>query len=232
VVSALTRVEIPVVVLEYAAERLVGWKAAQQHWRLSAYTDHQVWGPYAFLGTSGRFPFRRDEAKSAYRFNEAHTVLWLEQQEGFVCWSRVQLFRYGKNLRDGLARTNTNEVRALWRDSGWPWPDEVQTSLAAPPGWPVGKSYRPRNPDVVAYHPLRKEWRFAEVKGWTENVDQDQLTALGVLHLLTGAPVALVRLLQQGRRTKATRPDRTPANIRYNLGADLGWALHRGVLPL
>jgi len=91
----------------------------------------------------------------------------------------------------------------------WPWPTEIQHTLA----------FQPRNPDLVAYDHERAEWRFCEVKE-TDPVSSGQLGALGVLHLLTGAPVAVVRLVAHGRHRE---PRSYHADAKFNPDTRVDW---------
>ena len=94
---------------------------------------------------------------------------------------------------------NTQAVRALWKETmRKPWPNEVRETLSC------GPKERQRNPDIVAYHEKRNEWRFCEVKR-EDRVDPYQIQALAILHLLTGAPVALVHLVPNDRSAKRRR---------------------------
>ena len=71
----------------------------------------------------------------------------------------------------------------------------------------------------MAYHP-RKGWRFCEVKRLNDRIKDDQLRALAVLHLLTGAPVAIVRVVPKGGRT-AWKPHE--ASLTYRKGVRRSW---------
>ncbi len=98
----------------------------------------------------------------------------------------------------------------------WAWPSTIQQELA----------FQPRNPDIVAYHPRTPgQWRFCEVKGPGDRCSgehfREELRALGVLHLLTEAPVAVVRLVPAGQHQ---RPPRVfEAHLPYKPDASLEW---------
>jgi hypothetical protein len=194
-------IDVPEVVIPYDPSLLVGWKAAYAAWLKCKRTDCSVWGDYRDLAESERLYLPTGSTPSAERFVEFHAALLLEQQ-GFRCWGGVQLFNYGKNLVKG--QENTQAVSALWKEKmKKPWPNDVKGTLE------LIKKKRPRNPDIVAYHAGRNEWRFCEVKG-DDRVDPYQTMALAILHLLTGAPVAIVRLRSTDRQPKSTRKGNPP----------------------
>jgi hypothetical protein len=183
VVHSPTLVDIPQVTITYAPSSLASWRKAHKPWLRSGREDHKVWGAYEKLAASGRFLLPYENEAPARRFAELHAALWLEN-EGFHCWGGVLLFDYARKMTKGKGNTkaNTEEVRSL---APWPWPSEIQNTL----------NFQPRNPDLVAYSKKRREWRFCEVKGPGDRISPDQLKALAVLHLLTGAPVAVIRLV-------------------------------------
>jgi hypothetical protein len=190
------RVDVPNVVIRYDPAALDSWKAAYKGWVESGRQDYAVWGEYRSLAEAERLYVPTRTIPTAARFTEFHTALLLER-EGFVCWGGVHLFRYGKDVVTG--QENTRAVRALWRKTmRGPWPSQVTQTLDLP------DRARPRNPDIVAYHQGRKEWRFCEAKG-DDPVDPNQIRALAILHLLTGAPVAVVRLVPSGRQVKSPK---------------------------
>ena len=82
--------------------------------------------------------------------------------------------------------------------------DEVE-SLLTKEGLALPRLFRsrldpePKNPDLVCYHPKRREWRFCEVKR-DEAIAPGQLLGLALLDFLTGAPVSIVRVVPQDRR--------------------------------
>ena len=186
VVHSATCVEIPVVVATHSRRAYERWKEAQEPWRYSGYTDDSAFGRYARLAKTERFRFPKG-GQAPYKFGEFHAGLLLDRA-GFTCWTGVQLFDHRKPKR-GFWLKNTNEVRRKW-PRAWDWPGDIQRTLA----------FLPRTPDLVAYHP-RKGWRFCEVKRLNDRIKDDQLRALAVLHLLTGAPVAIVRVVPKGDRT-------------------------------
>jgi hypothetical protein len=183
-----TEVKIPVIVFKHSVKAHQRWKDAQRPWQASGYSDTSAFGRFAKLVKTGRFRFPKGR-QAAYKFGEFFTALQLEKM-GFKCWSAVHLFKYGKrNQYAEFSTQNTNAVKILWPDTKWP--SEIQKALA----------FQPRNPDIVAHHP-RKGWLFCEVKRENDRLKVDQVRALAVLHLLTGAPVAIVRVVSRGGRTK------------------------------
>jgi len=219
IVHSPTLVRIPVVSITYDPGAFARWKSAREPWRASAFSDHSVFGEYAALARAGRLRLPQ-AGHSSYHFGEVHTAFALERA-GFTCWTDVQLFKYGKKHRQETLRgRNTSTVTALW--DGRPWPGDLKKLLEQPDDRTVVKHYRPRNPDIVAYSKSRDEWRFCEVKrAGDHRYDPEQLTALAVLHLLTGAPVAVVRAVPVGTKTKA--PEFMDAQVRYKVGANLDW---------
>src|SRR5437899_10091429 len=158
------------------------------------------------MGSSRRagclLPYR-NEPKTR-RFAELHTALLLKR-EGFHCWGGVRLFGREVVKAKGNEKANTLEVRSR---APWRWPSDIQDPL----------NFIPRNPDIVAYSEDRNEWRFCEVKRLSERVDPDQLKALAVLHLLTGAPVAVLRVVEAA---SSIGLQRLSTEIAYRDGAQL-----------
>lgn len=207
VVHSPSHVDIPQVSMGYEVADLDGWIAAYDPWLQSDGKDYSVWGKYAKLAKSGRFLLPFHGEPPARRFAELHTALSLER-EGFTCWGGVHLFDYAKTVITGKGNTkaNTQEVRSK---ASWRWPSDIQGTL----------NFKPRNPDIVAYSEDRNEWRFCEAK-WKDSIDPNQLKALAVLHLLTGAPVAVVRVVEASK-LKYLRP--RPTEIGYREGTHLDW---------
>jgi hypothetical protein len=88
---------------------------------------------------------------TAERFAEFHMALQLER-EGFVCWGACSCFGTGRTWQ---GQENTTAVRDRWKKTmKTSWPKDVKETLN------LRKKERPRNPDIVAYHKERKEWRF------------------------------------------------------------------------
>lgn len=207
-VHSRSRVDISYVTVNYEAVALERYQAAYEPWLKSERKNYSVWGEYAKLAKSGRFLLPFPGESPSRRFAELHTALSL-QREGFTCWGGVLLFAGVKEVRKGKGRAlaNTEEVRAKWP---WPrWPSDIQGTLG----------FQPRNPDIVAYSEDRNEWRFCEAKR-KDSIASGQLGALAVLHLLTGAAVAVVRVVEAGK-PKELQP--LPAEITYRDGAKLDW---------
>ena len=208
-VHSASCVDIPCVSLSCEDTALQRWRAAHDPWLQSNRTNYSVWGEYAALAESGRFvlPYARESPTK--RFAELHTALAL-QQHGFKAWGGVHLFQYGKQVGKGKGNTlrSTNEVRDRW-PRRWRWPDKIQASLNA----------RPRNPDLVAYSEDRNKWYFCEAK-LDDPIDPEQWMALAVLHLLTGAPVAVVRVT---RAPEPPAPQFSSIEIAFKEGEPLGW---------
>jgi hypothetical protein len=199
--------QIPEIVLPYDPAERERWLAAQDAWQRSNCTDYSVWGDYATLAQEGRL-LLPDESTPEKRFAEFRAALSL-QRAGLDCWGQVLLFKYGKHVVHGKgdALENTATVKGFNRE--WRWPTEIQHTL----------DFQPRNPDLVAYDQVHAEWRFCEVKE-KDSVDSGQLAGLGVLHLLTGAPVAVVRLVPHGR---SREPRSYHADVIFNADARVDW---------
>ena len=195
-VHSLSRVTIPEVVAEYPAASADAWRAAQEPWAESEFTDYAVWGPYAGLAKDDRFWLPGKSGNAGYKFVEFHAAMLLGR-EGYECWGGVQLFDYEVLLDrkgKGPAKKNTELVRSKARS--WDWPSTIQREL----------SFTPKNPDVVAYLKTSREWAFVEVKK-NDPCHDDQLKGLAVLHLLTGAPVGVVRMVVEGKPRKSKTHD-------------------------
>lgn len=209
-VLSATEVEIPVVVVKHSGKAHERWKRAQVPWAASGYTNDSAFGRYCRLAATRRFRFPRGK-QAPYKFGEFHTAFKLEEA-GFRCWAAVHLFEYGKkNHYAEFSTRNTKGVRRRWRFARWP--AEIQKKLA----------FQPRNPDIVARHP-RWGWVFCEVKRPNDRIKTDQVRGLAVLHLLTGAPVAIVRVVPRGGRTN-WKP--SIASIKYTLRRPPTWARAR-----
>jgi hypothetical protein len=184
-------VVIPEVIVRHADDAHQRWKSSFEAWMDSGRLDPTHLAEYGALVSPKRIiSFWAD--MPSFGWAEAHITLLLEAQ-GYQCWTGVQLFtRDGRAVISEERKRNTEAVEALLRQSGLALPRETAPLL----------DFRPKNPDLVCFHPARKEWRFCEAKR-DESVHRDQLKTLGVLHCLTGAPVAVVRLVSQGRRPKA-----------------------------
>lgn len=217
IVRGRDRVDIPVVVRYYDPAAFDRWKGAQERWQASSRTDHSAWGEYACLTEGGRIRFPNG-GQAAHGFGEAHTALWLHKQ-GFMCW-RPLLFDYGKTLRPGFRLRVQDEVRSYWDTTRFgPWPADVQRAL----------DFVPRSPDVVGYHPKRKEWRFCEVKRARDRVALEQVQALALLHLITGAPAAIIRVMPEGT---AVVGEYLPVRVPFTPGVRTPWNRWRELMEL
>jgi hypothetical protein len=68
------------------------------------------------------------------------------------------------------------------------------------------------------------QWRFCEVKREGDRLNDEQLMTLAVLHLLTGAPVAVVHLLPKGRFKE---PGYRSVTIQFHQGRRMRWSRWR-----
>jgi hypothetical protein len=205
-------VDIPIIHIHCEADAQKQWHKAQRQWHRSQ-TAATPWDRYFEFITSGKVRLKI-AGQAAYGFPEIYTARHLEDL-GFEWWTTVQLFDYGKKKISDRRREKTEEVRAIWEKNlrGVPWPAEIQQSVDGP---------SPRNPDIVAYHAKRNEWRLCETKSWTDRINEGQLVGLAILHLLTKAPVAVVRIVPEGRSPKGGMAVR--AELRYRAGVDVRWA--------
>jgi len=217
-VHSASLVDIPIMTVSYDAVALERWIAAYEPWIQSKRNKskryrYSIFREYAELARGGRFvlPFAGEAAKR--RFNELHTGLLLHGK-GFFCWGGVHLFypRSGCAPKGGKTEIDTTEeVRSRLP---WQWPSEIQGTL----------DFQPKNPDIVAYSKKLNKWAFCEAKGPGEGIHPEQLKALAALLLLTGAPVAVVRVVEGASMV----PSRMlPTKIPYKRGANLDWILPR-----
>lgn len=206
-------IDIPIVTAYYNPVSRRRYLAANEPWIESERKAYFRFKEYAELARGGRvvLPFRHEAA--ARRFNEVHAA-WLMQGHGFSCWAGVHLFYEGalrpKGFKTGV--DSTSEVQSILP---WLWPREIQRELDFRSR---GPNFKLRNPDLVAYSNNRNEWRFCEVKGPTEPIGDGQPEALAVLHLLTAAPVAILRVVPDGL---PMRPRTYQAKLKFKSGAEL-----------
>lgn len=212
IIHSETELEIPRIVLLHDAATLEQWKKSAVAWQDSGRSDYRVWGDYQRLANITRFNLPFQNQGSARRFAELFTALSLHRA-GFESWGGVQLFNEKRAVRIGKGRVmiNTDEVRDA---APWRWPAEIQPSL----------NFQPRNPDIVACSPDKKQWRFCETKRPGEDINREQLQGLAVLHLLTGAPVAIIEVSETPRPTRYL-----PVALEFKSGESLGW-INRSLL--
>lgn len=107
--------------------------------------------------------------------------------QAFTCWTGVQFFpRFGWQVNSPLLKASTEAVFALMNECGIEFPVNYYHRLNA--------SKTMRNPDVVCFHPERKEWRFIEVK-YKDAIDPRQLNALAFLRAVTGGHIEVRRVV-------------------------------------
>jgi hypothetical protein len=175
-----TRVDvtIPETAISDGEGELDYWLNCRRLWRAAGGEDYSLWGKYRRLVESGRYHFADRQGSGPYGFAEAFTTLALERR-GFKCWTGVHLFGR-RPVRAEVRKRNTDAVELQLKRDGFELPANVSRDA--------------KNPDIVAYHPRLKEWRFCEVKR-TEEVARGQIIGLAILHLVTGGPVTVVRLV-------------------------------------
>ena len=181
---------IPEVQLEYAPQLRRDWKAMRTRFLESGMQDLSVWGEFSQLAQCGRYLFTKRRDRSSFGWAEAYVALTLAPE--FDSWTAAKLFRWnGRPIRKEPQKANTENVESMLLGEGFTLPRELQDYL----------DFRPKNPDLILRHRTTKEWRFCEVKR-DEPVLPEQVNALAFLHLLTGAPVAVVRLVPEGKSRK------------------------------
>lgn len=176
-------VKIAETLLACDASELGEWVDYRNVWRRTGVADARVWGKFAPLLENGRYHFAGRCGSHPYGFGEAVVALALHRC-GFTTWTGVHLF--GRRPRTASARVrNTQAVERLLQQRGCPVAPELHSVNAAA-----------KNPDIAAYHPRRDSWCFCEVKR-AEKVDPGQVIGLSILHLLTGADIGIVRLVER-----------------------------------
>jgi hypothetical protein len=203
-----SRVDIPEVTASYDAGSLRRWCAAIEPFHGSNRTRYFHFKEYAELARCGRFVLPFPHEAPTRRFNELHAALMLSRL-GFYCWGSAGLFKDSGSSRPNKGRTTDTTAEIRSRTRPWRWPSEIQ-----------GLDFEPKDPDIVAYSEERNEWRFCEVKGPRERIHPNQLKGLAVLHLLTGSPVAIVRVVEG---VGPTVPQMRPIEVEYRKKAQLNW---------
>ena len=199
-VSVAVTIRIPEVPCFYPADAPKDWERMALAWIASGLRDFGVWGVHEPLIRSRRYGTPKKEKHKAYAFVETFVGSELERN-GFTCYRSARLFvpKYQQNMR----QANTRAVRGLLKSLGLPLPHLVQAHF----------DRELKNPDLTAYNAETKDLRFCEVKRKGERVPQKQIDGLGALHLITGAPVAIVRVLPEGT---AHRPKKHEARLAYS----------------
>jgi hypothetical protein len=215
-------VSIPEIILRCPVDGHTEWKRMRQRWIAGGFAEPSALGPFASLAEGGRIHSFRTEQPS-FGYPEALTATALER-DGWTCWTAVQLFPFhGRQVKAEAKRRVTEEVEALLAKAGVPVPARFRTNV----------NFVPKNPDLVCYHATRVAWRFAEVKR-DEPVHQAQLDTLAYLHWLTGAEVAIVRVVPEGARRdershegrfvfRGTLPRRSDKSVRVPRGGTSGF---------
>jgi len=168
-----------------------GWKARCVAWAASGRQDARLLDPYQDLADPTEKKFIvlwRDQP--GYGWPE-DTVSLAMMKDGYTCWTGVQFFtRHGKPTTAPLQKRVTTQALTLLQQSGHRLPRDYYRRLTA--------RETMRNPDLVCYHPTRKQWRFIEDKH-TDRIDQRKLNSLAFLHAITGATVEVRQLVAGGR---------------------------------
>lgn len=103
-------------------------------------------------------------------------------QLGFDCWTYYVLFRQTKPSH--VHHRNREEILTNFT------PAERQRLTSLPAFHGVVKL---RNPDVLAFDPIRRQWFAYEVKRPGEKIRDGQLEGLAVLHHYFGMEVGIIR---------------------------------------
>ncbi len=213
-------VTVEEVLVEHTKEDLRQWSEAKKAWidqGMCAHCrekwaagcrqcDYSVWGPYSDLVASRRYHYAHYDRKDRVGWPEGFTALKLADQ-GFTCWTGVHLFPTRRDLTPA-GRASTAAIEERLKRAGMVLPRDAYNHLQSADGRPL----KPGNPDIVAYDEVRDEWRFAEVKWKGDTTKDDQIIGLALLHLLTGANVAVIHLIPKG---STVAPQSHQARFRY-----------------
>jgi hypothetical protein len=181
-VKASTKIGIPEITMEHPLEAPAQWRTCAEAW-LQSNGDCTVWREYTELVQSGRYG-TPPEGQEAYGFAETFVGLRLER-EGFQCYRSARLFI--PSHQPHMRPENTAAVRDIIARLRLPLPNEIQDRFDRPF----------KNPDLTAYRAESNDLVFIEVKR-DEPVDPEQTDCLAALHFITGARVAIVRLVPEG----------------------------------
>jgi len=195
-------IEIPEILIQYPEDAPIRWQEIVNRWWNSPRDNFSVWEEYAPLMMSGRYGIP-SLAQMSYAFSETFAGLTLERR-GLTCYRSAKLFsRRGRQVGEMQRKRNTDAVKGRFELMGLPWPRTVQSHFSA----------TLKNPDITAFGPGALDVQFCEVKRGHERglQFQAQLDGLGALHLITGAPVAILRLVREGSGSKASPLNYTAA---------------------
>ena len=191
---------VPEVVFQHGTGSPRQWKALLQEFIASGRRDASLAGRFAPLVDPKRIGSIWGAAR-VFGWPEAEVALQLEA-DGFRCWTGVQLFPLlGRPVHAADKKRKTDAVERLLTQDGFPLPKLYRARVTP----------TPKNPDLVCYHPGRREWRFCEVKR-TEKIQPGQLVGLALLRMLTGASVAIARVVPE---RNAWRPCEHPVRFEF-----------------
>ena len=179
-----------------------GWckkcQALPEHWHNACRDcDYSIWGQDQPFVKSGHYHYAFHRSRQGWP--EVSVAMPLLAQ-GFTCWTGIHLFERGRSMGP-LAKSYAAAIDGLFKERNWLAPRAVQDSVIALSG---GKACKPRNPDLVAYHAGRREWRFVEAKD-DDDVKEGQILGLAILHFITGAHVEVIRVDDNTRTSKRKR---------------------------
>ena len=181
---------VPVRVVHYLPEERERWRKLRKIWEASRRTDWSAWKEFKGIARSHRFVFaHRQNAGPFHFFGEALIARDLERQ-GFTTWATGRLLPQ-RNLK-GVYAQQREILEAMLREQGLPSPSRYVERL----------NFRPRNPDLTAFHP-KLGWRFIEVKVNRDRMKEEQLQTLAFLGRLLRCQVEVVRVVGEGTRVRS-----------------------------
>ena len=163
----------------------LSWIDARKRYRPEI-GNFSVWGSFANLAASGRFTFSRvDQAQR--HFGET-LVAWHIEQQGYVCWTYVWLFRNpGRAL--GKRAPNTQLINCILRETVGLVPQAEYENR-----YRLG--FKVKTIDVVGFHFGKIRWAFSEVKR-RDRLHADQLAGLRFLKELIPEADVFIGLVQE-----------------------------------
>lgn len=130
------------------------------------------WGKFAPQAASGRFTFSHVTQPSRH-FGET-LVSWQLEQQGYVCWTYLKIFRPPGQILKARA-PYTIAVESLLSETAGVVPQREYERLRQ-----VNPKLHLKSIDVVGFHSERRRWVFCEVK-WKDQLHPAQIEALRFL---------------------------------------------------
>jgi hypothetical protein len=183
-ISATFHIRIPEIILYAPDDGYEEWKACRRAFYDGGCSDATCLGRFAPLVSTKRLGAFWDP-RASYGYAEAETALAFVQ-EGYEAWTGIQLFPWkGRPVVNQDRARKLAEVDERFRVCGLRIPRDIAPYV----------NFRPKNPDIVAFNPDLRFFRFTEVKRGGDRACEEQLQALALLHVLSGAPVAITRVV-------------------------------------